>query len=393
MADRKNGTDEGIHNAIGEEPGAVISSPVDCWELVSSPLPEAVVDGPALEAAIAAGCSPGDSLHDDYFVCPRNSYEHNVLPLSTMMAAKLSKQGTHSSNRSDDAHVSLGNENEGIAIRDEGHEDCSNAHGNDFVLPGEDMHLDGSKCHDDNPFCMFLDEDAAGFEHRRREDVNPVMCNREMMEHDDILPAGNNTDNDGSTSSEEDNLQAHPSISVVEFTAGSSNGHELSTLAATQDSELASTFHGLLDKSMEIPGTSAEGGNAPAALGGVSRESSGQVEDSTNLQGSLASTCNLKAFTCVSWLWTQFCRWQAQLGYANTIWSMTLAAAVMGIIVVGRRWQRLQAQNYSLRSQLWAKEKRITQLMFQLLQTKEALAKTRRVPVICVKPALQIPKG
>ncbi|MCO5571383.1 hypothetical protein L7F22_025123 [Adiantum nelumboides] len=391
MADRKNGTDEGIHNAIGEERGPVISSPVDCWELVSSPLPEAVVDGPALEAAIAAGCSPGDSLHDDYFMCPRNLFEHNVLPLSTMMAAELSEQGSPSSSRIDDARISLGNENEGIATRDEGHEDCSNAHDNGFVSPGEDMHLDGSKCHDDNPFCMCRNEDAARFEHRRREDVNSVMCNREMMEHNDILPAGYDTDNDGS--SEEDNLQERTSISAVEFTASISNGHELSTLTATQDSELASTLRGLQDKSMEIHGTSTKGGNAPTALGGVSRESSGQVEDSPNLQGSLASMCNFKAFTCVSWLWTQFCRWQAQLGYANTIWSMTLAAAVMGIIVIGRRWQRLQAQNYSLRSQLWAKEKRITQLMFQLLQTKEALAKTRRVPAICVKPALQIPQG
>eukprot|EP00250_Pteridium_aquilinum_P012822 c20966_g1_i2 orf=300-1013(-) len=99
-----------------------------------------------------------------------------------------------------------------------------------------------------------------------------------------------------------------------------------------------------------------------------------------------------KGFACTSWIWTQLSRWQVHFRCANTIWSVALAAALMGILVLGRGWQRLQAQNKTLQTQLWAKEKRITQLMFQLMRTKDSLAKTKRVPVICVKPAQQIPQ-
>ncbi|KAI5077704.1 hypothetical protein GOP47_0007528 [Adiantum capillus-veneris] len=353
----------------------------------SSPSPEAVVDGSGLEAvaAIDAACSPGGSLHDDYFVCPRDLSEHNVLPLSTVIADQQSEQEAHSSGISDGL-VSLDEETEATANRDEYREDARPLSGSSYVgydsyvLHDEDMHLNvDSKCHDDNPFFMLLDDDVIRFEHCKVDDANPVIHNRDMRELGDFLSAGNHLGNNDVARMDEDNMNhTNASITVVELMATGSNGHQLNILAATQDSESPSTVHGMEEDFTETHPTSTEGGSSPTASG-----------------GSLVNTRNsrhCKVFTCASWLWNQLCRWQAQLGYANTIWSIALAAAMMGIIALGRRWQCLQAQNYSLRSQLWVKEKRIMQLMFQLLQTKEALAKVRRVPVICVKPALQIPQ-
>lgn len=95
---------------------------------------------------------------------------------------------------------------------------------------------------------------------------------------------------------------------------------------------------------------------------------------------------------CDCWLQRQLCLWQARLGQAKTLCSVTLAAAIVGILILGRGWRRLRAQNKTLLLQLRAKDKKITQLMFQLLQIKESLSKTRQIPVIRAKPSLQIPQ-
>ncbi|XP_024396796.1 uncharacterized protein [Physcomitrium patens] len=67
---------------------------------------------------------------------------------------------------------------------------------------------------------------------------------------------------------------------------------------------------------------------------------------------------------------------------ASTYWSFALAAAVMGLVILGHRWQYERRQNHQLRLRLIAKEEKIGQLVLQLARLKEALSGRRRVPVL-----------
>ncbi|KAG0566932.1 hypothetical protein KC19_7G097800 [Ceratodon purpureus] len=67
---------------------------------------------------------------------------------------------------------------------------------------------------------------------------------------------------------------------------------------------------------------------------------------------------------------------------ASTYWSIALAAAVMGLVILGHRWQYERRQNQQLRLRLCAKEEKIGQLILQLARMKEALSGRRRVPVL-----------
>jgi len=67
---------------------------------------------------------------------------------------------------------------------------------------------------------------------------------------------------------------------------------------------------------------------------------------------------------------------------ANTYWSIALAAAVMGLVILGHRWQYERRQNQQLRLRLHLKEEKIGQLVLQLARMKEMLSGRRRVPVL-----------
>lgn len=99
-----------------------------------------------------------------------------------------------------------------------------------------------------------------------------------------------------------------------------------------------------------------------------------------------------RGFVWDSWIVRQLSLWQTQLARANSVWSLALAAAAMGLLIVGRGWQRLQAQNRNLRLQLRAKDKKITQLMCQVIHMKDSRSKSRGKSMIRVNTSLQIPQ-
>jgi hypothetical protein len=74
--------------------------------------------------------------------------------------------------------------------------------------------------------------------------------------------------------------------------------------------------------------------------------------------------------------------WYMQARQANTIWSIALAATVMGLVIIGHRWQHERCQNQQLRLQLCSKDEKISQLVFQIARLKEALSGRRHVPVL-----------
>uniref|UniRef100_A0A7I4EKW1 DUF6821 domain-containing protein n=1 Tax=Physcomitrium patens TaxID=3218 RepID=A0A7I4EKW1_PHYPA len=82
---------------------------------------------------------------------------------------------------------------------------------------------------------------------------------------------------------------------------------------------------------------------------------------------------------CASETW-----WSKQVygRQASTYWSLALAAAVMGLFIIGHRWQYKRRQNQQLRLRLIAKDEKIGQLILQLARLKEALSGRRRVPVL-----------
>jgi hypothetical protein len=71
-----------------------------------------------------------------------------------------------------------------------------------------------------------------------------------------------------------------------------------------------------------------------------------------------------------------------QARQANTLWSIALAATVMGLVILGHRWQHERCQNQQLRLQLCSKDEKISHLTFQLAHLKEAMLGHRRVPVL-----------
>lgn len=402
------------HGKNEMEPG--IGSPADGWEVVGSspgsPAPEARADVAALEEAMASAGSSGSLLQDDYFCCPHSQDNNEVLPVSTVMAEKANEDDGHSSERSD-AVVSLDSDTDVTT-----HNDCM-CHGNADLLShyygfnhNDEMHINDTLSHDDLPFYRNLllnaehgqyDVDECGREKMHDEFM---MNDNELVQQDDRWSIEGETYLEGVMHKDGDNLSRvnHSSNSseVIESAAAANILHDGYAMGFTSGLEVLNSApmssHEMGDSEMSVQLTLSEGSSSTALVeetdGGGSSHGI-QAQDSVNEQDSTIAAYNRrphKGFVCVSWVWSQFIRWQTQLGHANTIWSVALAAAVMGILVLGRGWQRLQAQNQSLRSQLWAKEKRITQLMFQLMQTKDSLSKVRRVPVICVKPALQVPQ-
>lgn len=401
-----------------------IASPADCWEFVGSipgsPLPEARGDVAALEEAMASACNSGSLLQDNYFGCMRSQADREVLPVSTVIADKQKQNDDdgHSS-ESSDALVSLDSDTDAIencTIHNDrrchedhmGNADLVGQHGS--VHHDDHMHHNDIS-HDDPPYCSNLmcydDQVKQGvdlFDHRKMHDE--CMMNDNDMEHDNRWHIEDERYLEGIMHVDRDSVrcinESGNSREGVESSAIENVHHDTCAVGLSSGLESPScvpmSSHGMGYTNMSMQQTLAEGSSSTVPLEETVREVTSQVsqvQGSVNAQHSPVNTYSRrqhKGFVCASWIWTQLIRWQTQIGHANTIWSVALAAAVMGILVLGRGWQRLQAQNQSLRSQLWAKEKRITQLMFQLMQTKDSLSKVRRVPVICAKPSLQIPQ-
>lgn len=60
--------------------------------------------------------------------------------------------------------------------------------------------------------------------------------------------------------------------------------------------------------------------------------------------------------TYEAWWKKRAALWCVQARQANTLWSIALAAAVMGLVILGHRWQHERCQNQQLRLQLCAKD-------------------------------------
>ncbi|KAH9574112.1 hypothetical protein CY35_01G038300 [Sphagnum magellanicum] len=92
--------------------------------------------------------------------------------------------------------------------------------------------------------------------------------------------------------------------------------------------------------------------------------------------------CDDEQQTYEAWWKRQAVLWCMQARQANTLWSIALAVTVMGLVILGHRWQHERCQNQQLRLQLCSKDEKISQLVFQIARLKEALSGRRRVPVL-----------
>lgn len=87
------------------------------------------------------------------------------------------------------------------------------------------------------------------------------------------------------------------------------------------------------------------------------------------------------AVSKVSWWKRQIVLWQPQPRKSSAVWSIALVAAVVGIVVIGHRWQRQRFQNRQLRLVLSAKEEKLNDLIYQVNQMKEVMTGRHRVGV------------
>ncbi|CAK9871874.1 unnamed protein product [Sphagnum jensenii] len=86
--------------------------------------------------------------------------------------------------------------------------------------------------------------------------------------------------------------------------------------------------------------------------------------------------------TCEAWWKRRGVLLCVQAQQATTLWSLALAAAVMGLVILGHQWQQEWYQNQQLQLQLCSKDEKISHLTFQLAHLKEAMLGHRRVPVL-----------
>ncbi|KAJ7297189.1 hypothetical protein O6H91_Y074200 [Diphasiastrum complanatum] len=59
---------------------------------------------------------------------------------------------------------------------------------------------------------------------------------------------------------------------------------------------------------------------------------------------------------CEAWCMRQVQIWRAQARHINPFWSIALAAALMGLLILGQKWQQERHQNQQLQVQLCAKD-------------------------------------
>jgi len=83
-------------------------------------------------------------------------------------------------------------------------------------------------------------------------------------------------------------------------------------------------------------------------------------------------------FGCEGW-WK---RQAASLGQPTTLWSIAMAAALLGIVFLGQRWQHERWNGKQLRLQLCAKDEKISELLYQVSRLKEVASGRRKVTVV-----------
>jgi hypothetical protein len=80
-----------------------------------------------------------------------------------------------------------------------------------------------------------------------------------------------------------------------------------------------------------------------------------ETEDTTKSSAPLLGDgCDEQTYE--AWWKRQTALWYVQARQANTLWSIALAATVMGLVIIGHRWQHERCQNQQLRLQLCSKD-------------------------------------
>lgn len=73
----------------------------------------------------------------------------------------------------------------------------------------------------------------------------------------------------------------------------------------------------------------------------------------------------------------------------NPVWTFSVAAAVMGFLILGRRWNKMKKKTQGLQLKVTMDEKKVSQFMSRAARLNEAFSIVKRVPVI--RPPLSAP--
>jgi hypothetical protein len=87
--------------------------------------------------------------------------------------------------------------------------------------------------------------------------------------------------------------------------------------------------------------------------------------------------------TCETWWkWCRGILWCMQAQQATALWSIALATALMGLVILGHQWEHERCQNQQLQLQLCSKDEKISHLTYQVVCLREAMLGHCRVPVL-----------
>ncbi|KAK3229748.1 hypothetical protein Dsin_001629 [Dipteronia sinensis] len=73
----------------------------------------------------------------------------------------------------------------------------------------------------------------------------------------------------------------------------------------------------------------------------------------------------------------------------NPVWSFSVAAAVMGLVILGRKLYKMKRKTRSLELKVTLDDKKVSQFISRAARLNEAFSVVRRVPII--RPALPVP--
>lgn len=66
----------------------------------------------------------------------------------------------------------------------------------------------------------------------------------------------------------------------------------------------------------------------------------------------------------------------------NPVWTVPMAAAVMGFVILGRRYYRMKRKSKSLHMKVTVDDQKVSQFMNRVAQLNEAFSVVKRVPII-----------
>ena len=153
-----------------------------------------------------------------------------------------------------------------------------------------------------------------------------------------------------------------------------------------------------IEKDSELPGEGNGGNGSITEFGGRNEVSNGSLEGETHEVAMENETGNENVAIQEAKLRGEEAKrqviwWKLPLEFlkycvfrASPVWSISVAAAVMGFVILGRRLYKMKRKTRTLQLKVTVDDKKVSQFMTRAARLNEAFSVVKRVPII--RPSL-----